>query len=60
MLTTDQAAHRLGIRAVTVRKAIVEGRLTAKKFGHVWVVLDDAQFRQFTPRKPGRPKKRVM
>lgn len=54
--TTREAATLLGVKAVTIRKAVRQGRLTAKKFGHIWMILNDAHFHRFTPGTPGRPR----
>lgn len=40
MLTTDQAAQILGIRASTVSAYIRRGLIRARKLGPIWVVSD--------------------
>ncbi len=49
-LTTNEAAQKLGIAPVTVRKAIYEGRLTSVKVGNGrgrLAVVPDEKFRRF-------------
>ena len=54
MYTTKQAADELGVKRITVLKAIDKGRLTANKMGPIWVVFEDKKFRTFKPGKAGR------
>ena len=57
VITTQEAANRLGISVIRVRQLIWEGKLYATKFGRDWMIpikeLDDVKIYG----KPGRPKK---
>lgn len=57
MLTTEQAAARLGIKAVTVLKHIKRGNIKATKDGRDWLI-EPAELERFTQerRSGGRPK----
>jgi excisionase family DNA binding protein len=51
MITVKEAAERLNCDPRTVRKAIGQGRLTAKKVGDfMWLVVEDHKFRHFALR----------
>ena len=52
--TLDQAATKLGITPSLVRRYLRNGRLSGRKFGHVWEIPAAAleEFRKL-PRKPG-------
>lgn len=56
LLTTEQAAEKLGVSVARVRQLILAGRLPAEKFGrsHVIRVSDLGLVED---RKPGRPPK---
>lgn len=54
LLTTEQAAGRLGITTARVRQMIIAGRLPAEKFGHVHMIRKD-DLKLVADRKPGRP-----
>jgi len=54
LLTTDEAASRLGVTPVRVRAMIAAGRLPASKFGHVHMIKA-ADLKLVANRKPGRP-----
>ena len=56
MLTTEQAAERLGITPARVRVLIREGRLPAQNFGHAHMINED-DLKLVADRKPGRPRK---
>lgn len=57
VLTTKEAAERLGVTPRRVRALIAEGKLRAQQIGRDYVIeekhLDDVK----TYRKPGRPPK---
>ncbi len=54
LLTTEEAAARLGVTAVRVRAMIGAGRLPAQKFGHVHMIkVEDLKL--VADRKVGRP-----
>jgi excisionase family DNA binding protein len=57
MLTTTQAAERLGISRVRVAAMIRTKRLKAQKIGRDWVI-DEKDLAAVKDRKPGRPSKR--
>ena len=56
MITTEQAAERLGVTAARVRVLIREGRLPAQKFGKAHMI-DENDLELVADRKPGRPPK---
>lgn len=56
LLTTGEAAERLGVTTVRVRAMIAAGRLPAEKFGHVHVIKE-SDLKLVKDRKPGRPPK---
>lgn len=56
MLSVEAAARKLGCQPRTVRQAIVQGRLTARKVARTWMIIEDAKFRRFKLGCPGRPK----
>ena len=60
MLTTTEAAARLGVTPEAVRKAIKRGHMTATKHGRDWLVSEEEVERYADkPRnKGGRPRKR--
>lgn len=56
LLTTEEAALRLGVTSARVRAMILAGRLPAQKFGHVHMIrATDLQVVE--DRKVGRPPK---
>ena len=57
ILTTEQAAERLGIGSQRVRDLIKAGRLPAERFGSQWLIKEK-DLKLVAVRKPGRPKKR--
>jgi excisionase family DNA binding protein len=56
MLTTEQAADRLGVTPARVRVLIREGRLPAQSFGRAHMINED-DLKLVEDRKPGRPPK---
>ena len=56
IISTTEAAKRLGVTADRVRKMIEAKRLKATKFGNVWMI-DPKDLDAVTKRKPGRPRK---
>ncbi len=56
MLSVEAAARKLGCQPRTVCQAIAQGRLTAQKVARRWVIVEDAKFRKFRLKHPGRPK----
>jgi excisionase family DNA binding protein len=56
MLTTEQAADRLGVTPARVRVLIREGRLPAQSFGRAHMISED-DLKLVEDRKPGRPPK---
>ena len=58
MLTTAEAAARLGLKAVTLRKHIKEVAIKATKHGRDWLISTDEVDRYQQERKPAhRPRK---
>lgn len=56
LITTAQAAERLGISVRRVQELIYSGRLPARQFGRTYVV-DEGDLRLVEDRRPGRPRK---
>lgn len=56
MLTTKEAAARLGITAGRVRQMVLSGQLPAQKFGRD-LVIAESDLSLVEDRKPGRPPK---
>lgn len=57
MVTTDEAADRLGVSRRRVLVLIHEGRIKAKQFGRTWVV-DEKSLASVKPLKRGPKPKR--
>ncbi len=58
MLSTKEAAKKLGVSEQRVRKMLADGRLQGEKFGRSWMVSEQSvQKRKHEGRKTGRPKK---
>ena len=57
LLSTSQAAARLGVSARRVRMLIEEGALRAQQLGREWVIEDRALAHVKVYGKPGRPPK---
>ncbi|HEV8430061.1 MAG TPA: excisionase family DNA-binding protein [Pyrinomonadaceae bacterium] len=56
IISTAEAAKRLGVTADRVRKMIEAKRLKATKFGNVWMI-DPKDLEPLKDRKVGRPRK---
>ena len=56
MLTTPQAAERLGVTTARIRQLILGGRLPSQQFGRDHLIRE-ADLTLVSDRKPGRPKK---
>ena len=39
IITTGEAANEIGVARITIIKAIVDGRLPARKFGREWMIV---------------------
>ncbi len=55
-LTTQQAADRMGIAAVTVRALIAQGKLRADRLGSIWAIDPDS-IKGFSRSPRGRKRK---
>ena len=58
LLTTNQAAEKLGVTNFRVIALIKSGRLPAEKLGHIYVIKE-ADLKLVEDRKPGRPSKQA-
>jgi len=56
LLTTQQAAERLGLTDSRVRQLVIEGKLPAQKFGHLNMIREQ-DLRLVAGIKRGRPPK---
>ena len=56
VISTAEAAKRLGVTANRVRALIDAKRLKATKLGNVWLI-DPKDLEAVRQRKPGRPRK---
>jgi excisionase family DNA binding protein len=56
LLTTQQAAEKLGISDARVRQLILEGRLPAEKLGRD-LFIKESDLKLVSDRKTGRPRK---
>jgi excisionase family DNA binding protein len=56
LISTSEAAERLGVHITRVQVLIREGRLPAQKIGGTYVI-DEADLKLVANRKPGRPPK---
>jgi excisionase family DNA binding protein len=56
LLTTQQAAERLGLTDSRIRQLILEGRLPAQKFGHLNMIREQ-DLKTVAGIKRGRPPK---
>jgi excisionase family DNA binding protein len=54
LLTTEEAAARLGVTTARVRQMIIAGRLPAQRFGRSHMIAE-SDLRLVAHRKPGRP-----
>lgn len=57
MLTTTDAAVRLGVTVRRVQALISAGRLPAERVGRDWLI-QERHLARVSERKPGRPPKR--
>lgn len=58
LISSAQAAEKLGVHITRVQVLIREGRLPAQKVGRNYVI-DEANLKLVKDRKPGRPKKQA-
>lgn len=56
MLTTREAAERLGITVGRVRQMVIKGQLPSEKFGRD-LMIAETDLMLVAERKPGRPRK---
>ena len=56
LLTTAEAAERLGVSAPRVRRLVLDGRLPAEKFGRDHMIKE-SDLKLVEVRTPGRPPK---
>ena len=56
LLTTQEAADRLGVHRSRIHALIQSGRLPAQKFGNVYTIKA-GDLKLVAERKPGRPPK---
>lgn len=56
MLTTSDAASRLGVTVQRIHQFIADGRLPAQKVGRDYIISDE-DLKLVEDRKPGRPPK---
>jgi excisionase family DNA binding protein len=54
LLTTAQAAERLGVNRQWIWRLVQAGRLPAIRYGRDWLIAE-ADLAQLPPRKVGRP-----
>ncbi len=57
LLTTRDAADRLGVSDRRVRALIQAGRVPARRVGRDWLIRPE-DLRRVARRKPGRPRRR--
>lgn len=56
LLTTKDAAERLGVTVTRIQQLIAAGRLPAEKMGRDYFIKED-DLKLVADRKPGRPRK---
>ncbi len=56
LLSTNEAAQKLGVTSIRVRAMIRDGNLPAKKIGRDYVI-NESDLKLVIDRKPGRPSK---
>jgi len=56
LITTKEAAERLGVSTLRVQQLIWAGRLPAQKLGRDYVI-EESDLKLVADRKPGRPPK---
>jgi excisionase family DNA binding protein len=57
LLSTSEAAEKLGVSAIRIRQLIQEGKIKAKKLGRDYVIEESELESVKTYGKVGRPKK---
>ena len=57
LLTTKQAAEKLGVTAIRVRQLIAEGKIEAEQVGRDWIIQESALTSVTVYGKAGRPSK---
>jgi len=57
LLSTSEAAERLGVSSSRVRRLVADGRLPAVRVGKTWVIRE-GDLRFVADRRPGWPKGR--
>ena len=55
LISSKEAAEKLGVHITRVQVLIREGRLPAKQIGGTYVI-DEADLKRVANRKPGRPR----
>lgn len=58
MLTTKEAAERLGVSVPRVHALIAAGRLPAERFGRAYVIKE-SDLKLVEDRRPGRPPQKI-
>lgn len=58
LLTTQEAADKLGVHRSRIHALIQAGRLPAEKFGNVYMIRE-SDLSLVAERKPGRPSKKA-
>ena len=58
LLTTAEAAERLGVHRTRVHVLIKEGRLPAERFGRAYMIME-RDLKLVMDRKPGRPSQKA-
>lgn len=56
LISTKEAAEKLGVSTLRVQQLIWDGRLPAQKVGRDYVI-DESNLKLVKDRKPGRPRK---
>jgi excisionase family DNA binding protein len=59
LISSAEAAERLGVHITRVQVLIREGRLPAQRIGRTYVVNED-DLKLVEDRKPGRPPKKMV
>jgi len=59
LLSTTEAAERLGVTSIRVRAMIRDGKLPAQKIGRDYVIKE-SDLELVKDRKPGRPAKTII
>jgi excisionase family DNA binding protein len=58
LISSAEAAERLGVHITRVQVLIREGRLPAQRIGRTYVI-DEVDLKLIEDRKPGRPRKEL-